>query len=49
MQALASWVRGQSEINLELLAANDCPFKHHLDRTKYLERFSEDANARVHS
>ena len=42
------WVRGQSETNLALLAACDGPFKHHLDRYKYPERFDESADARAH-
>lgn len=35
------WSRAQSAENLELLAANDGEFKHHLDRYKYPERFGE--------
>ncbi|QHE88475.1 glutathione S-transferase [Hydrogenophaga sp. BPS33] len=34
------WARAQSAENLALLSACDGPFKHHLDRTKYLERFA---------
>lgn len=33
------WARAQSAANLALLSACDGPFKHHLDRTKYPERF----------
>lgn len=33
------WARAQSDANLALLAACDGAFKHHLDRTKYPERF----------
>jgi glutathione S-transferase len=33
------WNRAQSPANLALLSACDGPFKHHLDRTKYPERF----------
>ena len=33
------WARAQSAENLALLSACDGPFKHHLDRTKYPERF----------
>ena len=33
------WSRAQSADNLALLALCDGPFKHHLDRTKYPERF----------
>lgn len=35
------WCRAQSAENLDLLACNDGPFKHHLDRYKYPERYSE--------
>lgn len=33
------WARAQGPANLELLSLCDGPFKHHLDRTKYPERF----------
>ncbi|MGQ3002774.1 MAG: glutathione S-transferase [Hydrogenophaga sp.] len=33
------WARAQSPARLELLSLCDGPFKHHLDRTKYPERF----------
>jgi glutathione S-transferase len=33
------WLRAQGADNLALLALCDGPFKHHLDRTKYPERF----------
>lgn len=33
------WTRAQQPENLALLSACDGPFKHHLDRTKYPERF----------
>ena len=41
------WARAQSPDNLALQAACDGPFKHHLDRTKYPERFA-DAQGREH-
>lgn len=41
------WARAQSDENLSLLAACDGPFKQHLDRTKYPERFGEGANAKA--
>lgn len=41
------WARAQSPANLALLSACDGPFKHHLDRTKYPERF-EDADPAWH-
>lgn len=41
------WARAQTDDNLALLAACDGPFKHHLDRTKYPERFA-DAQGREH-
>jgi glutathione S-transferase len=39
------WARAQTPENLALQAACDGPFKHHLDRTKYPERFA-DAQSR---
>jgi glutathione S-transferase len=42
------WARAQSTHNLALLAACDGPFKHHLDRTKYPERFGDDDGATAH-
>jgi glutathione S-transferase len=42
------WARAQSDDNLALLAACDGPFKHHLDRYKYPERFGEDAALKAH-
>ena len=39
------WARAQTAINRSLLEACDGPFKHHLDRTKYPERF-DDAQGR---
>jgi glutathione S-transferase len=42
------WVRAQSDHLLALLAACDGPFKYHLDRTKYPERYEEGAGARAH-
>lgn len=36
----ASWLAGDDEA---LIAANDGPFKHHLDRYKYAERHGSDA------
>lgn len=41
------WARAQSAVNLELLLACDGPFKHHLDRTKYPDRF-DDADSPAH-
>ena len=41
------WARAQAPDNLALQAACDGPFKHHLDRTKYPERFT-DAQGREH-
>lgn len=41
------WARAQTPDNRALQAACDGPFKHHLDRTKYLERFA-DAQDRDH-
>ena len=35
------WARSQSDANAALQAACDGAFKHHLDRTKYPERFSD--------
>ncbi|WP_066269761.1 glutathione S-transferase [Hydrogenophaga palleronii] len=39
------WPRSQTDDNLALLALCDGPFKHHLDRTKYPERFEGSAPA----
>ena len=41
------WARAQTPDNLALQTACDGPFKHHLDRTKYPERFT-DAQGREH-
>ena len=41
------WARAQTPDNLALQAACDGPFKHHLDRSKYPERFA-DAQGREH-
>ena len=41
------WARAQTPDNLTLQAACDGSFKHHLDRTKYPERFA-DAQGREH-
>lgn len=41
------WTRAQQADNTELLSLCDGPFKHHLDRTKYPERF-EGADPSVH-
>lgn len=38
------WRRAQSADNLELLRLNDGPFKHHLDRYKYPQRFPLDTD-----
>jgi glutathione S-transferase len=35
------WTRAQTPANRSLLEACDGPFKHHLDRTKYPERFAD--------
>jgi len=37
------WSRAQSAENLDLLVCNDGPFKLHLDRYKYPERYAESA------
>jgi glutathione S-transferase len=42
------WVRAQSAENQALLAACDGPFKHHLDRYKYPERFGGGADSKAH-
>jgi glutathione S-transferase len=42
------WARAQSADNLALLDTCDGPFKHHLDRTKYPERFGETAEVKAH-
>jgi glutathione S-transferase len=36
------WARAQSPANLDLLQRNDGPFKHHLDRWKYPQRYLGD-------
>lgn len=41
-EAQAWWSRAQTPENLELLHRNDGDFKHHLDRYKYPERFTQD-------
>ena len=41
-EAQAWWSRAQTPENLELLQRNDGDFKHHLDRYKYPERFTQD-------
>ena len=41
------WARAQTPDNQTLQTACDGPFKHHLDRTKYPERF-DDARGREH-
>ncbi len=41
------WARAQAPDNLALQTACDGPFKHHLDRTKYPERFA-DTQGREH-
>lgn len=41
------WSRAQGADNLALLAQCDGPFKHHLDRTKYPERF-DDTDPALH-
>lgn len=38
---LGWWSQAQSVENLDLLARNDGPFKHHLDRYKYPDRYIE--------
>jgi len=42
------WAIARNETNAALLAACDGPFKHHLDRTKYPERFGEGTDAKAH-
>lgn len=42
------WARAQSDPNLALLTTCDGPFKHHLDRTKYPERFGGGADLKAH-
>jgi len=42
------WARAQNAANRALIAACDGPFKHHLDRTKYPERFGDAADVRPH-
>lgn len=42
------WARGQNADNQALLSACDGAFKHHLDRTKYPERFGDAAGVRLH-
>lgn len=41
-EAQAWWSRAQTPENQELLHRNDGDFKHHLDRYKYPERFTQD-------
>jgi glutathione S-transferase len=41
------WERAQSAVNLDLLSICDGDFKHHLDRTKYPERF-DGSDSAVH-
>lgn len=43
---LGWWSRAQSAENFDLLARNDGPFKHHLDRYKYPERYSDSGRNR---
>ena len=42
------WARAQTPDNLALQAACDGPFKHHLDRTKYPERFADAHHRDTH-
>ena len=42
------WARAQTPDNLALQAACDGPFKHHLDRTKYPERFTDAQGGEYH-
>jgi glutathione S-transferase len=42
------WARAQSTANMALLSVCDGVFKHHLDRTKYPERFDESAGSKAH-
>jgi len=42
------WVRAQSDANVALQAACDGTFKHHLDRTKYPERFTDAQDREWH-
>ncbi|MGE0350890.1 glutathione S-transferase [Hydrogenophaga sp.] len=42
------WARAQGSAQLNLLAACDGPFKHHLDRYKYPERFGDAGDRARH-
>lgn len=42
------WARAQSPTNQDLMVACDGPFKHHLDRCKYPERFADAAGLDHH-
>ncbi len=42
------WARAQTPANLALQTACDGPFKHHLDRTKYPERFTDAQGREQH-
>jgi glutathione S-transferase len=46
--AQAWWARAQTPANRSLLEACDGPFKHHLDRTKYPERFADAQGSEWH-
>ncbi|MEP6342904.1 MAG: glutathione S-transferase [Maricaulaceae bacterium] len=37
------WLKGLDAASQQMIADNDGPFKHHLDRYKYASRYSEDA------
>ena len=39
------WLAGDGAASAALLAENDGPFKHHLDRTKYPDRYPEEPSA----
>ena len=41
------WARAQSEPNQALMASCDGPFKHHLDHTKYPERFGDPSTVKA--
>ena len=43
------WHRANTEANLALIALNDGPFKQHLDRYKYPERFGRSGHAQLAS
>lgn len=38
-----NWLAGKDTLAVQLIADNDGPFKHHLDRYKYASRYSDEA------